>query len=88
MKEKDFEKILKALANKRRLAVIKYLKKHKEATVGELAEAINLSFRSTSKHLGVLSVADIVEKEQRSLEVYYKIPKILPRITRSIINLI
>lgn len=70
---KEIEKVLKALANKRRLGIVKYLKKEKEAIVGDIAQAINLSFTATSKHLGVLAAADIVEKEQRGLEMWYKI---------------
>ena len=65
----------KAVANRRRLAILQYLKKHREAPVGELAEAIRLSFKATSKHLSILSAADIVEKEQRSLMVHYSLAK-------------
>jgi len=70
---KEVERVLKALANRRRLAIVKYLKKEKEATVGDIAETIKISFTATSKHLGVLSAADIVEKEQRSLTMWYRI---------------
>ena len=70
---KTIERILKALANRRRLDIIKYLKKEKEATVGDITEAIKLSFKSTSRHLAVLYSADIVEKEQRSVEVWYRL---------------
>lgn len=69
---KETERVLKALANKRRLAIVKYLKKEKEAIVGDIARAIKISFKATSKHLSILSAADIVEKEQRSLEMWYK----------------
>ena len=68
---KKLEKILKALANRRRLAILKYLKENKEAPVGEIAHEINLSFKATSKHLGVLSAVDIIEKNQRSLQMFY-----------------
>lgn len=64
---KEIERILKVLANRRRLAIIKYLRKNKEARVGDIADEIKLSFKATSKHLGLLFNADIVEKEQRSL---------------------
>ena len=67
------EKILKALANRRRLAILKYLKNNKEASVGEIAGEINLSVKSTSKHLGILSATDIVEKQQRSLQMFYRL---------------
>ncbi|MEK7566911.1 MAG: metalloregulator ArsR/SmtB family transcription factor [Patescibacteria group bacterium] len=70
---KTTEKVLKALANRRRLNIVKYLKKEKEATVGDIAEAIKLSFKSTSRHLAVLSAADIVDKEQRGLGVWYRL---------------
>ena len=65
------EKILKALANRRRLAILKYLKENKEAPVSEIADEINLSFKATSKHLGVLSAIDIIEREQRSSQMFY-----------------
>ena len=70
---KKLEKILKALANRRRLAILKYLKENKEAPVGEIAHEIDLSFKSTSKHLGVLSAVDIIEKDQRSLQMFYRL---------------
>lgn len=69
---KDTERILKALANRRRLAIVKYLKSG-EKMVGDIAEEIKLSFKATSKHLSILYAANIVEKEQRSLQMFYKL---------------
>ena len=85
---KDLEKQFKALTNRRRLVIIKFLKETKEATVTNIADHIKLSIRSTSKHLAVLSAQAVVDKEQRSLLVYYRlalnqkniIAKILPHI--------
>ena len=68
---KELEKILKALANKRRLAILKYLKKAGRAPVADIAEAIDLSFKSTSKHLSILLSADILEKQQSALRMFY-----------------
>jgi len=85
---KDLERVLKATANRRRLAIIKYLKTNPEAPVGEIASAIKLSFRSTSKHLGVLAAADIVEKEQRSLQMYYRLAEPLPLVVKNILPLV
>ena len=70
---RELEKILKALANKRRLTMLKYLKSRKEASVGEIADEINLSFKSTSRHLAVLSAVDILEREQRGLQAFYRL---------------
>ena len=75
MKEKELEKILKALANKRRIFILKYLKSEGSASVGDIASEIELSFKATSKHLMILSHADIVEKEQVSLTMIYSLPK-------------
>lgn len=72
MNEKELEKVLKALANKRRLSIIKYLKLKSRATVGTIATEIKLSFKSTSKHLNLLANVDLLEKEQVGLLVYYK----------------
>ncbi len=70
---KYLEKMLKAMANKRRLAILRYLKQHKEASVGEIASEINLSVKATSKHVIILSALDILEKDQRNLQVFYRI---------------
>ena len=73
MQMKELEKTMKALANKRRLAILKFLKKRTQAPVAEIAEAINLSFEATSKHLGILFNAEILEREQISPQIYYRI---------------
>ncbi len=65
---------MKALANRRRLAILKYLKNRKPAMVGSIAREIELSFKATSKHLGVLRAAEIVDREQTGLEMRYFIP--------------
>ncbi len=85
---KDIEKQMKALANARRLSILKYLKKRKEATVGSISAEIRLSFKSTSRHLGVLYAADILEKEQRSLEIYYRLAKHLHPATKHVITIL
>lgn len=81
-KEVELERQLKALANRRRLAILTFLRKRREANVGEVAEAIKLSFTSTSKYLTMLERASFVEKEQRGLQVFYRIapeaPDFLP----------
>lgn len=85
---KELEKPLKALANLRRLAILKYLKQNREASVGEIAGAIKLSFRAISKHLGILAAADILDKEQRSLAVHYRLAASLPRTAQAVIHLV
>ena len=85
---KEIERILKALANKRRLAIVRYLKLKGTASVGNIAKEIKLSFKATSKHLGVLSSAGIVDREQRSLQMFYHLSSDLPAPARSVISLL
>ena len=82
---KEAERLLKALANRRRLAIVKHLKTRREASVGEIADAIKLSLKATSKHLAILYATDIVEREQRSLLMYYHLSDKLPRIIGSVL---
>ena len=70
---KELEKSLKALANKRRLAIVQYLKSRSGASVGKIAQEIKLSFKATSKHLTVLANANVVQKEQDSLYMVYSL---------------
>lgn len=83
---KNLERILKALANKRRLAIIKYLKEHQPASVGDIAERIDLSFKATSKHLNVLHAADIVERNQQSSKMFYRLAENQKSIVKLIIQ--
>jgi len=85
MKDKELESNLKALANRRRLSILRFVKKSKEASVGDIASEINLSFKSTSRHLSVLFSAGILEREQRSLQVFYKLTPDIPEPMRHLI---
>ena len=67
------EKILKAVANKRRLNILKLLTKNREMNVAEISEGIHLSFKSTSRHLAILSSLNLVSKTQKQLFVYYRL---------------
>jgi len=83
---KDYERMLKAMANRRRLAILRYLGREKEARVGTIAGVIKLSFKATSRHLQQLSAADIVEREQRGLEMWYRIGEKLSPAVRMILR--
>lgn len=85
---KTLEKNLKAIANGRRLAILSYLKKRREATVGDIADSIRLSFTATSKHLAILFSVDILDREQRSLEIYYRLGKISDPTIRTLISVL
>jgi len=85
---KEYEKTLKALANRRRLQILKYLKDKKQATVTDIAGYMKLSFKSTSKHLAVLFGAGIVDKEQKNLSMFYSVAEPIPKIAKYVFDLI
>jgi len=70
---KKLEKSLKAVANQRRLSILKLLKENKEQSVSVIAFKIKLSIRSTSKHLAILFGADILDREQRNFQTFYRL---------------
>lgn len=69
--EKRIVKILRSLANPRRLQIILLLKKHRSLNVAAVAGKLDLSFRSTSKHLLNLESAGLIERKHQSREVFY-----------------
>lgn len=79
---KELEKILKALANKRRIEMVRYIRAKRGATVGEIADEVGLSFKGVSKNLRVLYSAGILEREQSGLQVTYQISDSLSEVTR------
>jgi len=75
---KDLEKFFKAVANYRRLKILKHLLSGEKATLEELAQAADLSYRSTSKHLLLLESRGFLSRETLGLKVIYKIAPLRP----------
>ncbi len=68
----QIEKLLKALANRRRLAIVDLLRPGSRS-VSEIAAAIKLSIRATSKHLQILSKADVIDHLQTGTVRQYRL---------------
>ncbi|PIR86932.1 MAG: transcriptional regulator [Candidatus Harrisonbacteria bacterium CG10_big_fil_rev_8_21_14_0_10_49_15] len=84
---RKLEKLLKAFANARRLAILKFLSKEKEAHVSAISREIGLSFKSTSRHLAVLYAVDLLAKEQRDVEVFYRLKEEAKPSIKTILNI-
>ena len=82
----ETEKILKALANRRRLTILKLLSNNSKSSVRYIAKEIKLSFKATSKHLGILLNAGILEREQVNLLMYYSLIRPTSSIVRSVVG--
>jgi len=84
----EMERNLKALANKRRLAILKYIKRVGRSSVGDIASEIKLSFKATSRHLSILANAGILEKEQEGLTVWHWMSKRKHQAAANVIKLL
>ncbi|MDP4001654.1 MAG: metalloregulator ArsR/SmtB family transcription factor [bacterium] len=87
-KDKELERILKALANRRRLLILRFLKTGRESPVGDIANHINLSFKATSKHLSVLLAARLVDRDQTGTKMFYRIADNIAKLSQQILSLI
>jgi len=88
MDPRDLEKILKALANRQRLAILRCLKNEREASVSDIAGVIELSFKSTSKHLRVLASVGVLERDQKTHWGYYRLAKKQHPVVRNTLSLL
>jgi ArsR family transcriptional regulator len=68
-------KVFKVLANQRRLKIMETLLTKERLSVSTISHQINLSFKSTSRHLTLLESAGLIEREQEGLFAFYKIRK-------------
>lgn len=88
MKIKEFEKACRLLSARKRLEILKLLINGKSMSVGEIALGINLSFKSTSKHLLLLRQGDFLERKQDRYSGLYKLNSDLPDYLQILIRLV
>lgn len=69
--ERELERAYKAVANRKRIAVVRFLKSTGPMTVGDIASAIKLSFKATSRHLQILYSAGFLISEREGINVRY-----------------
>lgn len=88
MKLIELEKICRLLAARKRLQIVKLLLDGQARSVGEIAAKIHLSFKSTSKHLLLLSQGDFLERKQDRYSGLYRINSDLPSRLQEVIKLV
>jgi len=88
MKISVMVKSIDACANETRLEILKLIKHKKYSSVGSVAKGVNLSIKSTSKHLLILHQAHIVKREREGAMIYYSLNRPLNEITKNIIGLL
>lgn len=84
----NFEQVFKALGNKKRLEILKLLLRgnNKARNVVDIAEAIMLSYKATSKHLHKLRQANLLENQQVRSNMLYRVSQELDEIGRIILE--
>lgn len=66
-------KVFKAVANQRRLHILRLLMKEGELPVSVVSRKIGISFTSTSKHLLKLENVGLIRRRETKNWVYYSI---------------
>jgi len=62
-----------ALSDPTRLRIVDHLRRHKEASVGELTETLGGSQQNVSKHLAALSAGGFVTRRKQGTRSIYSI---------------
>ena len=71
--EKESYKLFKALGNSKRLKIITILLKNPTLSVEAISNKIDLSYKSTSKHLLLLEGNGLIKRRQKSWWGFYSI---------------
>ncbi len=83
----ELEKILKNFSNKHRIAILKYLKEKKEASVGSITDNLECPYTDVSKHLIYLKKSGILRSQYDGPFVMYKISENLSDYFNKIISI-
>lgn len=70
---KKKERILKGAANHRRLQILDLLQKKPELSVEEVADALNVNFKTISEHLRRLAISGLLLKRYEAQTVRHKL---------------
>lgn len=67
------ERIVKGFANHRRIQILELLEKNPELSVLDIAEKLNMNFKTASEHLRRLAISGLVLKRSQGLNVRHKL---------------
>ena len=75
LKYRKLERIVKGLANHRRLQILELLYKEPELSVQEVAEKLKSEFKNISAHITKMAIAGLVMKRSEGNIVRHKLTK-------------
>ena len=70
--------ITKALAGRNRLRIISMLSEHEELCVCQIADVLNITMPSVSRHMSKLAVAQLIESRKDGRWIYYRLAEEFP----------
>lgn len=70
---RQLERIVKGFANHRRIQILELLKKEPELSVTEVAEKLNINFKTASEHIRRLAIAGLVLKRSDGINIRHKL---------------
>ena len=76
--EKRWTIVFKVLGNVNRIKIIKMLAGGGKMSVTQISEKLNISLKSTSRHLSILQNLDLLESEGKDGFVFYYANKKIP----------
>ncbi len=70
-KSRKLEKLVKGFANHRRIEIMMLLEKEPELSLFDIADALNINFKTASEHIRRLNIADLVMKRYQGREMHH-----------------
>ncbi len=68
---KQLERYFKGVSNHKRIAILFFVHKNKEMTLGEISDEIKGNLKTTALHVQKLVNAGLLRKERRGLSVFH-----------------
>ncbi len=84
----DLVRLFKAVANKRRVEILRLLLDEGEKNVSEVSQRLKISFVSASRHLLQLERVNLLKNRQENLWVYYSVNDNPPLDAKKLLELI
>lgn len=83
---RETEAVLKALANRRRLAMLLVLRDRRELHVSALTDELRLPLKTVSRNLRLLDRAGMVLADLRNGRVFYRLNPDAPPLGRTVVG--
>ena len=81
------ERLVRGFSNHRRIEILFLLAEEPELSVDEISEKLKIKFNTASSHLRVLTIAGLVMKKSRGVEIRHKITSRAERVIALLKNL-